>query len=407
MFASLGLYALAAILLVLAAAGARRRPRELALAAASIAATLALSEAGLRLLHPPALRPLEKVASPLYHHVHRPGSVMYQGTYDGTDVVVETNEDGFRSRHDRASFNDHSIRVAVLGDSFTFGSGVRQEEPFPQVMERVVAAALPEESVAVLNAAVPSWSPLVGVRVFDGIVRHYGPQHVFYVLDVTDIGDDFKYASELVLRDGREVFDLQAPTPASYRGALAQVAIDGGLVDALLLPWRAMGLAAAPAAPAYDWYDFEVEVGGVVETNRFFIYRHPLGETRPWFDGTWENVRRLSDLVHATGAGFTLVLMPRFHHWNPRECPENWEAAEYALDEPWQFEYFRFFEERSAEADFEIVSLLPAFEESAEAPLVFAVDPHLNAAGHELAARVLAARVLALASADTLLAPEE
>ncbi len=395
MLASLGLYALATILLVLAAAGLRRRPREAALAAGAVAATLLLAEPALRLLYPPSLRPLEKIPSPLYHHVHRPGSVMYQGSYEGADIVIETNEDGFRSRHSRDSFLEHSLRVAVLGDSFTFGSGVRQEEPFPQLMEGLLSSQLPGESIAVLNAAAPSWSPLIGVRLFDGVVRHYRPGHVLYILDATDIGDDVKYASEIVDRGGRDVFELEAPPSARYFGAVAQVAIDGGPVESLLLPWRALGLARGPAKRAYDWYDFELEVGGVVERNRFFIYRHPLEVTRPWFDRTWENLRELSRLVETEGADFTLVLMPRYHPWNPRECPENWEAAEYALDERWQHEFFRYFEERRADAGFEIVDLLPAFREAHEAPLVFAVDPHLNPAGHALVARALTESVFA------------
>jgi len=391
---SVALYGLAIVLAIFTALGLRRRPREIGLAAGSTLAALLLCEAGLRLFYPPSLRPLEKIPSPLYHHVHRPGSVMYQGSYEGADIVIKTNEDGFRSRHSRASFLEHSIRIAVLGDSFTFGSGVKQEEPFPQLMERLLSSRLPGESVAVLNAAAPSWSPLIGVRLFDGIVRHYRPGQVLYVLDTTDIGDDAKYASELVQRPEGDLFDLSAPR-ATYFGAVAQVAIDGGLLDRLLLPWRAMGLAPAPAAAAYDWYAFELEVGGVVEKNRFFIYRHPLEVTRPWFDRTWENILELSRRVEDAGAGFTLVLMPRYHHWDPRECPENWEAAEYALDERWQYEFFRYFEERRADAGFEIVNLLPAFREAREAPLVFAVDPHLNPAGHALVARELAERLMA------------
>ena len=77
----------------------------------------------------------------------------------------------------------------------------------------------------------------------------------------------------------------------------------------------------------------------------------------------------------ASGGEFLLIVTPRFHHWNTAECPENAEADHYALDEPYQYEYFRFFEEEQTEAGFEIVSLLPAFQKTDRYPLVLRDDP--------------------------------
>jgi hypothetical protein len=363
--ATIGVFWALTSLGILAIASGLHRPRETALAISSGLLALAAAEAALRLTYPPSWRPLEKLPSSRYHHVHRSDSVMYQGNFEGTDVVVRTNEDGFRSSHSREEFRSYPNRIVILGP----------------------------DSVAVLNAGAISHSPMLGVRIFDGVVRHYRPTLVLYVLDTTDIGDDLSYEKELVDVDGESVFHLPDMPTASYYGALVQVADPNRLSRHLLRPYRILKRVAgyeASLPPRYDWYDFRLKIGGVVETNRFFIYRHPLEETLPHFERTWAHVTALAAAAKEEGAEFMLVLMPRYHHWNPEESAENWEKDQYAPDEPWQYEYFRFFEERRDQVPFEIFNLLPAFQETGRFPLVFTIDPHLNPEGHSFVGEVLA-----------------
>ena len=90
------------------------------------------------------------------------------------------------------------------------------------------------------------------------------------------------------------------------------------------------------------------------------------------------------------GATFVLGVAPRYHHWNPEECPRNWEAYAYSNHEPYQFEYFRFFEEQRQRVDYPVVNLLSAFKKAEEFPLVYTTDPHWNARGHAMVAKALA-----------------
>jgi hypothetical protein len=85
-----------------------------------------------------------------------------------------------------------------------------------------------------------------------------------------------------------------------------------------------------------------------------------------------------------------LVVSPRYHHWNPKENPDNWEHTEYAADGPYQFEHFRYFEQARTRVDFPIFDLLPAFQATDEFPLVFRDDPHWNARGNVFAAGTIA-----------------
>ncbi len=135
-----------------------------------------------------------------------------------------------------------------------------------------------------------------------------------------------------------------------------------------------------------------IDVEGTAETNNFFIYRHPLAATAPYFEAMLKNIAAIAARVHQDGGKFLLVVPPRFQHWNVKECPKNWEAGQYRLDEPYQNEMFRFFEEKRGVVDFPILNLLPAFQATQEFPLVFKDDPHWNSAGHRFVAGQVDAR---------------
>jgi hypothetical protein len=142
----------------------------------------------------------------------------------------------------------------------------------------------------------------------------------------------------------------------------------------------------------YNYYEFQVTVGGTLEVNRFFIYRHPLSQTRSFFDATLSNVDEIDSLAARIGANFALFVSPRFQHWNTKECPENWEQRDYALNEPYQYEYFRYFEE--SKRSYPIISLLPDFKATDKYPLVFRGDPHWNATGNAFVAETVTKHIM-------------
>jgi hypothetical protein len=142
----------------------------------------------------------------------------------------------------------------------------------------------------------------------------------------------------------------------------------------------------------YDYYGFNFMIDGTVERNRYFIYRHPLQITRPFFDSTMRHIDAVADQASRLGAPFALFVTPRFQHWNPKECPDNWESSQYRLDEPYQYEYFRYFDGMTRQ--YSIVDLLPDFKATDRYPLVFRNDPHWNA-GHAFVAEVVTKHLMA------------
>lgn len=375
-------------------AALRERPARLLLlltAGALVAGTLELLLP--RLFPERGLPRLRGVRSQHLHHALAAGSTMFAGLYDPEDrpVVVQTNRDGLRSSYERADFLAAPRRIAVLGDSFVFGWGVQGDAAWPARLEAALRDRT-EQPVAVLNAGVFSYSPLLSRRQWQRTVAAYEPDLVLLVLDATDIGDDWKYRHEITA-EGDFPWPDQPSLP--WRGALFELVrpLVDQLRPVLLYPARVLRHAAGSGA---DYYDFRLAIGGVTETNRFFIYRHPLEATRPYFESAWAEVSALGEEVQASGARFAVVILPRFHHWNPSEAPGNWEHDQYRLDEPFADAMFAFYRERAASAPFPVLDLLPQFRATDRFPLVFAQDPHFNEAGNQFVADLLAEPVTEL-----------
>ena len=374
-----------------------RHRKQAALCVVATAATLGLVEIGARGLVPGADVVSIEVGgfrSRQFHHLYPPHTRRFMGRFDGEPVFLETNEDGLRTEYSKEEFKKHDQRVIFLGDSFTFGLGVASQATFPSVVEARLRQAADRGSIAVLNAAIVSYSPFLESLLLEKKLADYSPTLIVLVLDATDIGDDYAYMKSARRSDGAWVFPFDDAAPVEYRGALVELTrpYRRRLLSALTYPLLLAGYQPRRNAVDYDYYDFEIAVGKVVEHNRYFIYRHPLDDTRDFFDGTMKNIDQIAARAAGLGAAFALVITPRYHHWNPGECPDNWEKTEYALAEPYQFEYFRYFDE--ARREYPILNLLPDFQAADKYPLVFREDPHWNTAGHAFVAETVARHLL-------------
>ncbi len=372
----------------------RRRWKQITLSLATTVAALAAAEVGLRLAAVPNCLPVECLQwSPEYHHVYPPNALMRWSNQEGRTVLIDTNPDGLRTSYTRRSFRRHEQRIAVMGDSFTFGYGVKAEDALPHQLQGVLRRSTPgDDEPAVLNAGIISYSPILQRRQYEGIVKHYRPNLVLLLIDATDISDDYKYAGRLIQHGGEFRFQRDEHYCPSYYGALYQLvrgiaALRERVIKPLALPF---GRTYIDPTVTYNYYRFEITIGDTTEHSRYFIYKYPLSVTRPYFEATFRHIKAIASAVRHEGARFVLVVLPRYHHWSDRECPENWEAHQYPKDMRHQYEYIRFFEEQQDDVDFAILSLLPHFQATDRFPLVFRKDFHFNEAGHAFAAEAIA-----------------
>ncbi|MEM1178901.1 MAG: SGNH/GDSL hydrolase family protein [Acidobacteriota bacterium] len=370
----------------------RRQWPQFALLAFSLLLSGAFAEVAIRLVRPDlGMRPFERLASPTLHHVNAPN----RSSLGMGNQRVVTNADGFRTAYSREEFLKRKERIVLLGDSYTFGLGVSAEDAVGVVLERRLKVLLPGEdsSIGVLNTGVISYSPFLEQQMFLERAAAYRPTLTLLLLDANDFGDDYQYAQENIAAPG-ESPRFPVPEARDDSGGICDLS---ALCRALGPVWDRLGKPAwvmkrlfGDEEKAYDYYDFEIQIAGQSERNRFFILRYPLEDSRPFLDSTWANIEAVAEAVRATGSEFALVVMPRYFHWNDAECPNNWESDRYGVDEPFENAYLEYFDERAlGAASFPVWSLLRPFEE-ATGPLVFDHDPHWNAAGHRTAGEALA-----------------
>jgi lysophospholipase L1-like esterase len=164
-------------------------------------------------------------------------SAVYPGAPGHADrtVLYRTNEHGFRGASVARERQAGVQRWAVLGDSFTFGTGVGEEETLPvQLAERVHALA-PHTPTEVLNWGVPAYNAREATALLAALQPRFTPDRVLYVLYINDasgIGisskepapDDWRlrWIQRLGLTSG--VWAPEDPkTPAQRRMMLARV----------------------------------------------------------------------------------------------------------------------------------------------------------------------------------------
>ena len=366
-----------------------RKRKQLQAATVLLAVVFIGLEVTLRVLAPAAARPeLADLFSAENHHVYPKNRRMSQSFRDKRSIV-DTNEDGLRSPYSRESFRRRTHRIITVGDSSTFGFLVPQQEALPARLEDSLRSGPARLDVAVLNAAVGDYSPFLEKLQFDRELRYYDPTLVMLFLDADDIADDHEYLSKSEQIENTTRFQPQDRWSPGYYGAVIQV-----LREPLAYPFTKLKGLLGIAEATVERYPFQVRIGGEMDHSRFFIYRHPLSLTEPYFESTLSNISAIAASVRSAGAEFILVVVPRFHHWNPAECPDNWDLESYGLSEPYQYEYFRFFEDRRERVDFPILNLLSSFQESDRFPLVFSFDRHWNREGHSLAAETVAQYLL-------------
>jgi lysophospholipase L1-like esterase len=135
----------------------------------------------------------EKSDNPLIGHMHSPNSNAY---LMGVDVAI--NSDGFRDEEYSVDRNQ-SYRIAVLGDSLTFGWGVEKEDTFEVLLEEMLSETRPTEMI---NFGHGNYNTQQQVNLFKEKGLKYNPDKVvvFYFIndaEVTPVRSNWLWISRL------------------------------------------------------------------------------------------------------------------------------------------------------------------------------------------------------------------
>jgi len=229
------------------------------------------------------------------------------------NVTVSVNSQRFRGRREYAPEPPLGvIRIAVLGDSFTFGLGANDDESYPAQLERILADAVRKGRVEVINAGVPGTGTGEEALYYDIWVKRFHPQVVVLTVYRNDVENDRR----------QRVFNLDERGRASSRTMQELRATS----QRRRLLWQ-----VANAVPGYPFLAqhshllnlLRRTISAIAVRKKAVIdweYLRKEGLALMGAEVTW-----LKQRTQESGARLVVVFLPRRHTIQPsRRPPEEW-----------------------------------------------------------------------------------
>ncbi|HEV8268258.1 MAG TPA: SGNH/GDSL hydrolase family protein [Thermoanaerobaculia bacterium] len=373
------------------------------LLATSTLAGLFAVEGALRLFWPQPLLEVHRVTGgdsafttldPELGWRNRPGA---SGETDaaGTTVRVAINAAGFRDVERATAKVAGTSRIAVLGDSFVFGSGVVEEARMTNLLEARLGGR-----AEVLNFGVPGYGTDQEWLLLKRDVVRYRPDIVVLVFYVNDLAENVS----------RVIYGLPKPRFALEAGRLVQVDRPGLFTDA-------ESASAGRNAGLVRWLDGHLHVwvlakraldalGSARSSDEEIAATRPPFvdlalekgvEATPQLDLTLALLAEARRAAEAAGARFLLVAAPHRSYVDP-EIARRLLALYRLPGDAFGDEPFRRLRRFAQSEKLAFVDLVPPFRAAmSRGEKVFGPDNvHWNDVGHRLAAEELAKALPAL-----------
>ena len=194
---------------------------KLALATGSLLVVGAVSELVARAMEPGKFslwdsRPYDH--HPTLLHVHKPN---FGGRWDGTWYGI--NSLGMRGPEITPKPAPNEYRVVAVGDSCTFGKGVREEDSWPRQLEALLDGALsPERDAIVANLGVNGFSGVHYLRIFEERGVRLEPDLVIVGYNLNDFPNIIRAVDRQLYKGAKGAKEI---VPKAWRDAIARLAI--------------------------------------------------------------------------------------------------------------------------------------------------------------------------------------
>jgi hypothetical protein len=354
----------------------------------SIAVALAGAEAGLRVFFPQPLLETYRAADaggPLTRRDPELGwtlkpDVAWPEGATGWENGLSTNAAGFRDAPHADAKAPGAYRVAVLGDSFVFGSGVPQDA----ILTRRLAAHL-GPGFEIVNLGVPGYGTDQELLTLRRWGRKLSPDLVLLGFFWNDVMED---ASENIYGLPKPRFSLEEGRlvphpPAGFSAPSTFARLDASLGTRSHL-WSLLRNGLSSARTTAEERPVSID----------FSLKSPPPSRAAEFALAFALLGAVRDEASALGAPFAVFSVP------PRFLVEPGNGARllkvYGLPpDAFEEDGFRRLREACAERGIAFVDLLPGFrrEAAAGARLFLPTGIHWTAAGHDAAAKLLAPAV--------------
>jgi len=299
------------------------------------------------------------------------------------NYVQRVNNLGLRGPDTTVEKPPGTYRIVMLGDSFTMGKGVEDDQTFTALLGASLAPRVANcggPAVEVLNGGVDSYAPILAYIQLKRDIDPLRPDLVVLNLDVSDLVQEAAYRSQADFGEDGDIV------------AVPQRAPSGGAYERIR-DWTSRNLYFTRLILFHAnkrLQHRELTVRDVVSDANFEIAAHTLEDdrdrTEQWV-AIFDSLRRIKAYADAQGIKFILSFYPWGHQVNDREWVPGRYAymAEGAVPSERSRETIRRLAE---EAGIEVIDLFDDFRayEGGEA-LYFKYDNHWTTAGHRVVAR--------------------
>lgn len=323
------------------------------------------------------------VPDPFRHHALVPDSYAEIRQRDFA-YIQRVNHLGLRGKDTTVEKPAGTKRILMLGDSFTMGKGVDEDETFPALVERTlqpVLATCGGGSLEVLNGGVDSYAPILSYIQLKRDLLRLNPDLVVLNFDHSDLIQEAAYRHQAVRDDNGEIVAVpQVWQDSRYERFLSWTSRHLFLTRVLLVYVnRAMDHR-------------EISVRRVVnEAGREHLAHTLEGDvdrTAQWND-VFDSIGRIKQLTDSVHAQFLLSTYPWAHQVNNTDWVPGRNdyigKNERTTDLTKQT-----IRQRTADLGIELFEALPGFQKhQGETGLYFAYDPHWTPAGQKIMAEAL------------------
>ncbi len=302
-------------------------------------------------------------------------------------ITIRSNALGFRGP-DRGP-KGNALRILALGDSFTFGWGVQQEETFEAQMERLQGTtneAGHEPELEVINAGVPGYNLYQSVLSLEKKGWKIEPDIVLFGAFVQNDFSDNRSTADWIARKKSGVNQKKDKSAlAAWLEAHSQAYVF----------LRAKYMASYRLRRA--WYKLTRPFKAEKERYRYrnlLVFREPVPEE---MELEWqlseELLLRLRDDVRSRGKRLLIVLFPpelqvKTGRWKRDVDRLDMEEVSFEVEKP--NNRLQAFCRENGISFLDLLSTFRAAVESGQA-LYLPSDHHWNAGGHRLAAETILA----------------
>jgi len=305
--------------------------------------------------------------------------------------IQRVNNVGLRGHDIQIKKSPGRYRILMLGDSFTMGKGVEDDQTFSVLLEESLnkgKAICNADTIAVLNAGVDSYAPILSFIQLSRDLDPLEPDMVVLNLDVSDLIQETVYRKQAVYGSDGVIIGVPGPEGKMLFNERIRAWIENNLYITRLLLFYTNKLL--------EYKDFTVR--RMVTQANFEIAKHTLTEDTDRREEQWQNlfdsIRKIKRYCDDKSMKFLLTIYPWGHQVNEKE----WIPGRYnfiADNAKVSDNSVHTIQEFAADNNIQLLNLFPLFRSYSGKPaLYFSYDPHFTPDGHKLMAIGLAQYLL-------------